>query len=106
LLDRMGAPLLLYQVPVRKVPLLRLLCSMTPDWVREISDFVSRRHARVRFVNERYLIEDLESLNGTFLNRRRLVPFVPEVLRGGDELRFGSLTFTVVLKRVVESDRN
>ena len=67
---------------------------------------VSRRHARVRFVNERYLIEDLESLNGTFLNRRRLVPFVPEVLRGGDELRFGSLTFTVVLKRVVESDRN
>ena len=65
---------------------------------------VSRRHARVRFVNERYLIEDLESLNGTFLNRRRLVPFVPEVLRGGDELRFGSLSFTVILKAPGESE--
>jgi len=59
---------------------------------------VSRRHARVRFVNDRYLIEDLESLNGTFLNQRKLVPFVPEVLHDGDDLRFGSLSFGVVLK--------
>ena len=65
---------------------------------------VSRRHARVRFVNERYLIEDLESLNGTFLNRRRLVPFVPEVLRSGDELRFGSLTFNVILRASAETE--
>jgi pSer/pThr/pTyr-binding forkhead associated (FHA) protein len=59
---------------------------------------VSRRHARIRFVNERYLIEDLESLNGTYLNHRKLVPFVPEVIHDGDEVRFGSLTFTIVLK--------
>ncbi|HEY4690773.1 MAG TPA: FHA domain-containing protein [Anaerolineae bacterium] len=67
---------------------------------------VSRRHARVRFVNDRYLIEDLESLNGTFLNRRKLVPFVPEVLHDGDELRFGSLTFAVSLKETPESGNN
>ena len=65
---------------------------------------VSRRHARVRFINDRYLIEDLESLNGTFLNQRKLVPFVPEVLRDGDELRFGSLTFSVMLKEPDETD--
>lgn len=59
---------------------------------------VSRRHARIRFVNDRYLIEDLESLNGTFLNQRKLVPFVPEVLHDGDEVRFGSLSFSIVLK--------
>jgi pSer/pThr/pTyr-binding forkhead associated (FHA) protein len=59
---------------------------------------VSRRHARVRFVNDRYLIEDLESLNGTYLNRRKLVPFVPEVLHDSDELRFGSMVFKVSLK--------
>lgn len=59
---------------------------------------VSRRHARIRFVNDRYLVEDLESLNGTYLNRRKLVPFVPEVLRDGDDLRFGSLAFTVILQ--------
>lgn len=67
---------------------------------------VSRRHARVRFVNDRYLIEDLESLNGTFLNRRKLVPFVPEVLHDGDELRFGSLAFGVVLKEAPEPEGN
>ena len=59
---------------------------------------VSRRHARIRFVNDRYLVEDLESLNGTYLNRRKLVPFVPEVLRDGDDLRFGSLSFAVVMQ--------
>ncbi len=65
---------------------------------------VSRRHARVHFINERYLIEDLDSLNGTFLNRRKLVPFVPEVLHDGDELRFGSLTFSVRLKEPHETE--
>ncbi len=61
------------------------------------------RHARVRFVNDRYLVEDLESLNGTYLNRRKLVPFVPEVLRDGDDLRFGSLVFKVVLQESSET---
>ncbi|HLF27650.1 MAG TPA: FHA domain-containing protein [Anaerolineae bacterium] len=67
---------------------------------------VSRRHARARFINDRYLIEDLESLNGTYLNRRKLVPFVPEVLHDGDELRFGSLTFLVVLKETEKVEGN
>jgi len=65
---------------------------------------VSRRHARVRFVNDRYLIEDLESLNGTFLNQRKLVPFVPEVLHDGDDIRFGSLSFSVVLRQPGQSE--
>ena len=66
---------------------------------------VSRRHARIRFVNDRYLVEDLESLNGTYLNRRKLVPFVPEMLRDGDDLRFGSLSFNVVLQRPEMADQ-
>ena len=66
---------------------------------------VSRRHARIRFVNDRYLVEDLESLNGTYLNRRKLVPFVPEMLRDGDDLRFGTLSFNVVLQRPETPDQ-
>ena len=66
---------------------------------------ISRRHARVRFVNDRYLVEDLESLNGSFLNERKLVPFIPEILRDGDILRLGSLTFRVVLKAPDESQK-
>jgi hypothetical protein len=65
---------------------------------------VSRRHARIRFINDRYLVEDLESLNGTYLNRRKLVPFVPEVLHDGDEVRFGSLAFTVSLKQPEQAE--
>src|SRR5262249_876495 len=30
---------------------------------------VSRRHARIHFLNNQYLIEDLGSTNGTFINR-------------------------------------
>ena len=56
---------------------------------------VSRRHARVHFINGNYLIEDLESLNGTYLNERKLRPYLPEVLHDGDQIKLGNLTLGV-----------
>lgn len=51
---------------------------------------VSRRHARVIFRNGVYMIEDLGSTNGTFVNRgRRLLPGSPQVLSDGDEIIVG-----------------
>lgn len=51
---------------------------------------VSRRHARVLFRDGRYLIEDLGSTNGTFINRgRRLIPGSPQPLNNGDEIIVG-----------------
>lgn len=51
---------------------------------------VSRRHARIVFENERYLIEDLGSTNGTFVNRgRRLIPGNRQSLNDGDEVIVG-----------------
>lgn len=51
---------------------------------------VSRRHARIVFRNKIYMIEDLGSTNGTFLNRgRRLLPGSPQVLSEGDEIIVG-----------------
>jgi hypothetical protein len=51
---------------------------------------VSRRHARIVFRNDVYMIEDLGSTNGTFLNRgRRLLPGSPQVLSEGDEIIVG-----------------
>jgi hypothetical protein len=51
---------------------------------------VSRRHARIIFRNGVYMIEDLGSTNGTFLNRgRRLLPGSPQVLSEGDEIIVG-----------------
>lgn len=51
---------------------------------------VSRRHARIRREDDRYLIEDLGSTNGTFVNRgRRLIPGNRQPLADGDEIIVG-----------------
>jgi len=51
---------------------------------------VSRRHARIIFENGKFLIEDLGSINGTFVNRgRRLLPGNPHFLNDGDEIIVG-----------------
>ena len=51
---------------------------------------VSRRHARIIYRNSVYMIEDLGSTNGTFVNRgRRLLPGSPQVLSEGDEIIVG-----------------
>jgi hypothetical protein len=51
---------------------------------------VSRKHARIIYRNNVYMIEDLGSTNGTFVNRgRRLLPGSPQVLSEGDEIIVG-----------------
>lgn len=51
---------------------------------------ISRRHARIIFDNGKYMVEDLGSTNGTFVNRgRRLLPGTPHVLNDGDEIIVG-----------------
>lgn len=51
---------------------------------------VSRKHARIMLSGGTYLIEDLGSTNGTFINRgRRLVPGDKQSLRDGDEIIVG-----------------
>ena len=59
---------------------------------------VSRRHALVKRSNDRFLIEDQGSLNGTFLNRRRIES---GGLEDGDEVQIGKykLTFLTALAR-------
>ena len=51
---------------------------------------VSRRHARISLRDGRYLIEDLGSTNGTFVNRgHRLAPGDCQPLKDGDEIIVG-----------------
>ena len=59
---------------------------------------VSRRHARISRRGSDVFIEDLNSLNGTFLNTSRLVPDLPYPLADGDQIQLGKLIVTVRLK--------
>lgn len=56
---------------------------------------ISRRHAAlVRYHNTVHII-DLGSVNGTYLNGRRLVPEMPLPINIGDSLRLGNLHLLV-----------
>lgn len=55
---------------------------------------VSSRHAEVRLQGRGYIITDLGSTNGTFVNERKLEPRIPYVLNLGDTIRLGDRRFT------------
>ncbi len=56
---------------------------------------VSRRHAKITRRGREVFIEDLGSINGTFLNRKKLTPYLPQALKSGDELQLGRLILQV-----------
>jgi hypothetical protein len=59
---------------------------------------VSRRHAKIQFLNNQYWIEDLGSTNGTFVNRGpRLSPGAKQPLKNGDEIIVGKTFLKFVL---------
>ena len=41
--------------------------------------------------NGQVFLEDLDSVNGTALNRQRLAPHQPSPVKDGDEIRLGKL---------------
>lgn len=74
---------------------------------------VSRRHAEISFCDDCFLLTDLKSANGTFLNGQRITE---QALQNGDSLRLGStiLTFqnpessmtpNAPVVRVIETDQ-
>jgi len=60
---------------------------------------VSRKHALIKVENGKITIEDIGSLNGTYVNRApRLQPGQPVELKGGDEIIVGKTFFQVVVE--------
>ena len=56
---------------------------------------VSRRHIRIVDSGNQVLVNDLDSLNGTWLNGERLKPLVEYPLHDGDFLKLGDLELQV-----------
>ena len=53
---------------------------------------VSRRHAKITRQQASLIVEDLGSINGTYINGQKLAPYSAEVIHDGDQLRLGRLT--------------
>jgi pSer/pThr/pTyr-binding forkhead associated (FHA) protein len=56
---------------------------------------VSRRHAKITRKGSELYLEDLGSVNGTFVNGKRLTPYLPHTLSTDDEIRLGKMLMRV-----------
>jgi pSer/pThr/pTyr-binding forkhead associated (FHA) protein len=54
---------------------------------------ISRRHAEIRFENGKYVLQDLQSTSGTFVNNRRIERCV---LNSGDLISLANVQFMFV----------
>ncbi|MBN1492851.1 MAG: FHA domain-containing protein [Candidatus Omnitrophica bacterium] len=60
---------------------------------------VSRTHARISWTSDGYMIEDLGSTNGTFVNNDKVAH---KVLKFGDEIRLGKISLTFMSDSALE----
>ena len=65
-------------------------------------DGVSRTHARIRREGSEYIVEDLGSRNGTFVNGLRVKG--PTRVQDGDKLQLGRSTILKFFVGMVETD--
>lgn len=65
------------------------------DYLEIIKADISRIHAKIYQINGQYLLQDLNSTNGTFLNDKRLIPGVMYPLTDQSQLSLGETRFQV-----------
>jgi pSer/pThr/pTyr-binding forkhead associated (FHA) protein len=66
---------------------------LTPD--QGLEKGVSRRHAKITRRGNELFLEDLGSVNGTFLNGKRLTPYLPHALKDNDEIRLSRILMRI-----------
>lgn len=73
----------------------------TTEPIVDLTDFdgfamgVSRRHALIRAAGEKYMLTDLNSSNGTWLNGQRLVPTKSYELPSGAVIQLGRMKLVI-----------
>ncbi len=63
-------------------------------------DSVSRRHAEISYDSGQYVLRDLGSSNGTYVNGERLAPGAVHLLKEQDRLRIGTVDLTFEIRLV------
>ena len=71
--------------------------------LRPKSESVSRKHCIIVLKENRVLIQDLKSRNGTFVNDKRLPGDKAKILKPGDQLRIGKLLFEIVIEHGLQA---
>ncbi len=66
--------------------------------LRPKSDSISRRHCAIVHKDDKILLIDLKSRNGTIVNGKRLDPSRAKILKHGDHIKIGKLEFEVVME--------
>ncbi len=59
---------------------------------------VSRRHAEISYANGQYVLRDLGSSNGTFVNEKRLEAGSTHLLKSNDRIRFGQIPYLFIAR--------
>lgn len=59
---------------------------------------VSRRHAQITRTDQGFVVEDLNSVNYTFVNKNKIVTGTAHALKDGDEIRLGRVLLRFNLK--------
>lgn len=67
------------------------------DAVVSFNKMISRVHCRIIKVNGQYMIADMQSANGTYVNKVRLVPKQLYPIKNGDIVRLANSDFQVVI---------
>lgn len=65
------------------------------DGVIDFNKMISRSHCRINRRGQQYTITDLQSANGTYVNRVRLQPNQPQLINNGDVIRLANSDFQV-----------
>ena len=65
------------------------------DGVIDFNKMISRSHCRINKRGSQYTITDLQSANGTFVNKVRLQPNQPHPINNGDVIRLANSDFQV-----------
>jgi len=73
-------------------------CNLRPK-----SESVSRKHCVIAIRENKVLIQDLKSRNGTYVNDKRLPTDKAKVLTSGDNLRVGKLEFQIVIEHGLQA---
>jgi predicted component of type VI protein secretion system len=73
-------------------------CNLRPK-----SESVSRKHCILVIKDNRLLVQDLVSRNGTYVNDKRLPTDKAKVLSSGDQLRVGKIAFEVLIEHGLQA---